>query len=118
MAYFPLLFRCTVQRASTNTTRSGQKEKTYANVITDLKCLYLSTSGNRQTGPQEGHQSVMAFYTLPGTDLREGDLILDITDKSGNIVEAGPFYAESVKKVPSAITGKVHHISCKLKGEA
>lgn len=112
---FPLNFTCTVERAAETEERSGQRTKAFASHLTGVKCLFLETAGNKVQGPQEGHRGVFAFYTHPNIDINEGDHIINITDKKGNIIEAGPLYVESAKRVPS-ISGAWHHTSYKLTG--
>jgi hypothetical protein len=92
--------------------------KEYDLVANNVKCLWLEVSGNRVHGPREGHQGVVSFYVDPDVDIREGDLVVDISGSDGIVIEAGPFYAESVKKIGSPISGRVHHQSVKLKGES
>lgn len=79
------------------------------------KCLFLETSGNKKTVGKEQFESVMAFYVEPGTDIQPGDLIVNITTKSGSVIEAGPLEVVSAKNTPG-LSGKIHHISCKLVG--
>ena len=77
-------------------------------------------SGSKIQGPNEGHQGVYAFYVQPDVDIREGDMVHDITTSvkyGAEIVESGPLYVESAKKVASTF-GFIHHISCKLRGVA
>lgn len=114
---FPLNFTATNQRASESVEDSGQRTKTYADVSTGFRCLFYEMSGSKVQGPTEGHQGIYAFYTTPDTDIREGDLVYDIKDRYGSVVEPGPFYVESAKKVANT-SGVIHHISCKLKGVA
>lgn len=117
MAFFPLPFTATRRRKVEATDRSGQK---IIDSYTDLlikRCLFLETSGNKKAVGKEQFEAVVAFYVDPLTDIEPGDLITDIKDKKGSIVEAGPLEVMSAKRVPG-LSGKVHHISCKLSGKA
>jgi hypothetical protein len=112
---FPLNYTATIQRANETTERSGQKKRAYADLHMGVKCLFLETSGSKIQGPTEGHRGVYAFYVGPETDIEEGDYIIDIKTKLGAVIETGPLYVDSVKKVAD-IFGSIHHLSIKLKG--
>ena len=116
--FFPLKFRATILRSQRTRDEAGQVVNSWATVATDVKCLFLEMSGNKVVGPQEGYNGVFAFYVEPSTDIDEGDRVVDILSIDGSVIEAGPLKVESVKKVGSHISGRVHHISCKLKGES
>lgn len=118
MSFFPLKFKATIQRRTSTTDSWGQEINTWATVATDIKCLFLATSGNKNTVAREQFSTVVAFYVDPGADFEEGDRVLDIKNVAGQIIEPGPFEAVSVKRVGSHISGKVHHISAKLVGAA
>ena len=108
-------FRATIQREVYTTDRSGQRIVSGYTETPIKRCLFLVTSGNRKSTAKETYEEAMAFYTTPDVDLREGDRIIDIRRKNGATVEAGPYEVHSVKQVPT-LSGKVHHLSCKLKG--
>jgi len=116
MSFFPLPLRCSIQRSTSTIDRSGQEVQVVSTIKTGVKCVFLETSGNRVNAPQEGHQGVLALYLEPTVDITEGDFVINILDKTGTVIEAGPFYAESVKKIASPVTGRVHHLSLKLRG--
>lgn len=115
MAFFPLPYTATIERESRTRDRSGQPIITW-NTVGTTKCLFLATSGTRRTVVREEFEAAVAFYVEAGADLQEGDRIVNITGKDG-VIEPGPFIAHSVKKVPN-LSGRVHHISCKLVGAA
>lgn len=116
-AFFPLAYRAVRKRKIESTERSGQKVTTSYDDLRIKKCLYLETSGNKKTVGKEQFEATVAFYVPPGTDIKPGDLITDIKTKRGVVVEAGPLEVMSAKQVPG-LTGKIHHISCKLSGKA
>jgi hypothetical protein len=101
----------------TSSDRSGQAKVTSYNDIAVRKCLFLSTSGGKKAIAGEVFDTIFAFYADPTVDIDEGDKIVNIKDKSGHVVEEGPFEIISVKRVPG-LNGRVHHLSCKLKGLA
>lgn len=116
MPFFPLPYRTTIKRPVTTSQRSGQAKVTsYTTVESSVRCLFLVTSGNKRTAVREDFEAVMAFYVEPSVDIQEGDLVENILDRDGSVIEAGPFEVLSVKKV-GGFKGKVHHQSCKLKG--
>lgn len=116
MSFFPLPYRCTIQRGISTTDRAGQsKISSYAFVATP-KCLYLETSGGKVATSGEAFEGIVAFYVEPRVDIREGDHIINIADKKGNVIEPGPYEVLSVKKVPGLVSSAVHHQSCKLRG--
>lgn len=112
---FPLNYRCSIQRATESRDRGGQVIKNYEEVATNIKCLFLEFSGSNVKSPQDSHMGVFGFYVLPTTDIREGDIITDISGSNGIVIEEGPLYVDSAKKIAD-VFGKIHHISCKLKG--
>jgi hypothetical protein len=119
MSFFPLKYRATITRKVTTTDRSGQEIiSNYATLEDNVRCLFLATSGNKNVVAKEQFSTAIAFYLEPGSALEEGDRIINIRTVGGVIIEPGPFEAVSVKRVPNHLTGKVHHISCKLQGAA
>jgi hypothetical protein len=60
----------------------------------------------------------VAFYLSPNSGIEEGDRVVNIRTVGGTVVEPGPFEVVSVKRVPNHLSGKLHHISCKLVGAA
>jgi len=116
--FFPLKFKCTVERKTTTTNpKSGQQNITWVVVNDSMDCLFLETSGNKKANaPMERFQGVIAFYADPDADLQEGDKIIDTKDRFGIVVEPGPYQVVSVKKVVDFNNGRVHHLSCKLTG--
>ena len=118
MSYFPLPYKATIERGVETVQRSGQRKiDSYSVINSSVKCLFLSTSGTKRTAVREEFEAVMAFYLEPNADIEEGDIITNIRDKYGSVVEAGRFEVLSVKKVPG-LNGVIHHKSCKLKGLA
>ncbi len=118
MSFFPLPYRCKLQRGIHTTDRTGQtKFDTFALIATP-KCLYLETSGGKVHFAGESYESMVAFYVGPLEDVQEGDLISDIVDKKGNLIDAGPFEILSINRIPGLLSSAVHHKSCKLKGIA
>lgn len=119
MSFFPLKYRATIQRKVTATDRSGQEIITnYATLEDNVKCLFLATSGNKNVVAKEQFSTAIAFYIEAGSGVEEGDRIVNIRTVGGAVIEPGPFEAVSVKRVPNHLSGKVHHISCKLQGAA
>lgn len=118
MAFFPLPYRCTLQRGVATTDRSGQAKVAFPTGTLIKKCLYLETSGGKVVTAGESFEGIVAFYVEPSIDIREGDRIINISTKTGQIIEPGPYEVLSVKKVPMLTSSKVHHQSCKLKGLA
>lgn len=118
MSYFPLPYRATIERGVETVARSGQRKiESYTTVETNVKCLYLATSGSKRTAVREDFETVLAFYLEPTANIEEGDIVTNIKDKTGTVIEAGRFEVLAVKKVPG-LGGKVHHLSCKLRGLA
>jgi hypothetical protein len=118
MPYFPLPFRATIKRPIVVPQRSGQpKVAAHSTVEPAVKCMFLVTSGNKRTAMREDFEAVMAFYLEPSVDIQEGDIVENILDRNGSVIEPGPFEVLSVKKV-GGFKGKVHHKSCKLRGLA
>jgi hypothetical protein len=117
MTFFPLKFRATVQRRSATEDDWGQNTYTYSTLETP-KCLFLATSGNKNSVAREQFSTAVAFYVEPTSQIEEGDRVVDIKDALGNIVEPGPFEVVSAKRTGNHLTGKLHHISCKLIGAA
>lgn len=118
MAFFPLPFTTTIERGVVVIQPSGQSYvDSFTVVSTGTKCLFLTTSGNKRTVMREDFEAVMAFYLEPTADVEEGDIVTNIKDKKGTVVEAGRFEVLSVKKV-AGLSGSIHHLSLKLKGLA
>ncbi len=117
MAFFPLAFKATITRQVTETNRSGQVVVTGYSEVETIKCLFLTTSGNKRTAMREDFEEVLVFYAEATADIDEGDRIIDIKNRSGVVVEEGPFEVLSVKKVAN-LSGSIHHLTCKLKGLA
>lgn len=116
MAFFPLKYTATIQRDDPTTDVSGQQIQNYVDNSV-VKCLYLTTSGNKKVQQNEAYEAIVAFYVGPLDDIQEGDLVLNIKDRKGTVVEPGPFEVLSVKRVPG-FSGSLHHQSCKLRGVA
>jgi hypothetical protein len=114
MSFFPLPNTSTIKRGTETSDRSGQKFLSYV-VVDTVKCLFYAPSGTRVINDIDEYKQSANFYVEPIVDIREGDIITDILDGPGNVIEAGPYMVDSVKKVMS-FGGKVHHISCKIKG--
>lgn len=113
--FFPLPNRATIKRGTETSDRSGQKFLTYATVVADGKCLFYAPSGTRHTKDIDEYKQSANFYIEPTVDIREGDIVVDVKDGLGNIIEEGPYMVDSVRKVMTLVS-KVHHISCKIKG--
>lgn len=118
MAFFPLKFRATIERKSSETDRSGQAIESYSVLEDDVKCLYLATSGTKNVTGREQFKTLIAFYVEPNSQIEEGDRVINIRTSAGAVIEPGPFEVESAKRVPNHITGTLHHISVKLAGRA
>ena len=115
MPVFAFPFRATIRRGTSTTDRFGQDTSEYTDVVLSQKCLYNTVSGNKKLNIGEAYQAVIEFYTPATCPIDEGDIIVNIRDKWGKVIEAGPYEAVSVKQVPS-LSGRVHHKSCKLVG--
>jgi hypothetical protein len=115
-SFFPLPHKATwKKRQAPTATRSGQKTAKYETTGTTIqKCLFFGTTGNKRGAPRQDYDQTIAFYVGPEYPIEAGDLIENVTGKDG-IWETGPFEVISARKVTS-FGGKVHHISCMLKG--
>lgn len=111
-------FRSTIQRKTSVFDRSGQEVVEWKDFETNKKCLFLATSGNKNTVAKEQFGAVVAFYMEPNSGIEEGDRVINIRTVTGAVVEPGPFEVISVKRVPNHLSGHLHHISCKLSGAA
>lgn len=117
MSFFPLRYLCTIQSKQTgDTDRSGQEVYTYTDKSSP-KCLYLTTSGGSKSGIREEFQAVVVLYLEAAVDIQEGDRVINIRTKSGQVIEPGPYEVENVKRTPG-LSGRLHHLTVKLKGEA
>jgi hypothetical protein len=116
---FPLKFRATIRRNTTSRDASGQViVDGYDEVEAAVPCLFLTTSGNKKNNIVEDFEANNSLYVQAGVDVHEGDIVVNIRTVGGSIIEAGPFQVRSAKEVPNHLTGKIHHISCKLVGVA
>lgn len=115
MNIFPMAYKATITRKVLDTDRAGQVIVTGYSTVSTIKCLFMTTSGNKRTAMREDYEEVIVFYLEPTADIDEGDRVINITNKLGTVVEAGPFEVLSVKKMPG-LNGRIHHITCKLRG--
>jgi hypothetical protein len=116
MSFFPMPNRATIQKRVASKDKSGQPIESYVTHKANQKCLFLITSGNKRMLAVEGFQGVGAFYLPPNAEVSEGDRVINIRNKKGEVVEKGPFEVESVKIVTGLFSGGKHHKSCKIKG--
>lgn len=116
MSFFPLPHKCTIQGESFTTDKTGQQRAKKVDLYTDVNCLFLEVAGSKESGPRENYGAIFAFYVEPSVDIRRGHFVVNIKDKDGNVIEAGPLEVHSAKRTPN-LSGGVHHISCKLKGQ-
>lgn len=95
---------CTIQRATITRDTTGQEVKTWANVSTGVKCGVVSERQQR-VSPDRGEfwETVYLLAVAPGTDVRKGDRIINIT---GTITHAGPIHISSV--LPAKALVPVH----------
>lgn len=114
MAFFPLSYKCSLRRKQIAESRSGQQEAEWVEVQTP-RCLYLEVSGNKQAQSRQEFQGIYAFYAEPSCIIDEGDRVYDILNKFGEVVEPGPLEVLSVSRTPGPF-GKIHHVTCKLRG--
>lgn len=119
MSFFPLPQRATVLKRAENNPqydRAGQLIKPEHNTTgARIKCLFYGMVGGKRAGARQEFDQTVAFYCEPGTDIDEGDIVTDITGPGTEEFEGGTFEVLRVTKVTS-FSGKVHHLSCKLRG--
>lgn len=119
MSFFPLNYICTIQaegEAVNDPSGSGQKISAGWVPQSNPRCLYLTTSGgSKTTAGQEAYEAIVVLYLDPGVPIEEGNRVVDIRTRTGEVIEAGPFEVHSVKRTPG-LAGTVHHLTVKLRG--
>lgn len=82
---------------------------------TTIKCLFYGMVGGKRGGARQEFDQTVAFYCEPSVVINEGDIVTNVTGPGAEAYEDGPFEVLRVTKVTS-FSGKVHHLSCKLRG--
>lgn len=103
-------------KAAPTRDRAGQVTASNSHETTPktiANCLFYGFTGGRQTSGREDFTQTVSFYCPAGTLIDEGDLIRNV--RGLDFFETGPFIVENVRYV-TTFGGKVHHISCKLRG--
>jgi hypothetical protein len=116
VSFFPLTFRCTVERETRERDQSRQVISTFNPHIPKLKCAFYKVSGSKVSGPAEDFRGNFDLYVDLSGDIKEGDRVTNIRTKKGQIVYAGPFEITKISTTPNPFTGKLHHRSIKLEG--
>ena len=99
---------------STTTNAAGQAKASWALGTSGVKCHYIPrTADVRFTPTYEETETVTIFFPAD-SGISYATRVYNITDKYGNVIEAGPVEIISVLPQPG-FEGKIHHIVTKAK---
>lgn len=103
-----LIHRCTVQRraAGTEDPYGNPTVEPFANHLTNQPCLWWADVGRGTGGEQYATERDTIIdrsrMLMPnGADITEADQIIDIRDRRGNVITAGPWNIVLVTYRPS-----------------
>ena len=96
------------------TNAAGQAKASWALGTSAVKCHYIPrTADVRYTPTYEETETVTIFFPSD-SGISYSTRLYNLTDKFGNVIEAGPMEVVAVLKQPG-FSGKIHHITVKAK---
>lgn len=105
-------FFCDIQESSETVESSGQRTETFTDRADgkNVNCFYIDRS---QVITSRSQADVLTYqYNLifaPGVTIQTKDQVVNIRNKKGDVIEAGPLTVENVATNHN-LKGKKHHV--------
>lgn len=109
--YLNLPHRADIYTRGTTVAASGQKSAAWTISQTAAKCAYIPAQKrdrNENISQTYGYNENISFMFANSVQADYSSRIYNVTDKYGNVIEAGPIEITSIVKVPG-FSGKIHH---------
>jgi len=105
-----------LERSTKTRSDSGQVDLTWSSHIKAVPCLFTDNSQNI-AAKNVADVLLYSFGAIlpPGIDVTTLDRAVNVVDKDGVVIEAGPLSIEKLTKPTTARgSGQLHHISISL----
>jgi hypothetical protein len=112
-----MIHRADIYSKTTATNAAGQKKPTFAIETTGVHCHFAPRYpryGLTRVTPTYEQTEIINIFFPADTTITYGHRIYNVTDRAGNVIDAGPFEITALIPQPGW-SGKLHHYLVTIK---